>query len=154
MKSEMKFSLFLLFSIVVFSSCTKEEISILPITEMHGEYTGTAEKFIISPLNVDNPNLNTPKRNNYRIRISEAASSNTQLRITPIGSNFSSSFNANADMIFSGGLLNIPTQAQGTSNISSSDGGLYIHNSRKVRFTIRVVKGDSTFLEIFEGIKQ
>ena len=153
MKSEMKFSFVLLISIIFLTACSKEEISILPITELHGEYTGTAEKFIITPLNVNDPNLNTPKRENYKIRISEAASSNTQLRITPVGSNFSSSFNANADMIFSGGLINIPNQAQGTSNISSTDGGLYIHNSKRLRFTIRVVKGDSTFLEIFEGVK-
>jgi len=153
MQFEMKFSFIVLLIVMLFTSCSKEEISILPISEIHGEYTGTAQKFVIAPLNIDNPNLNTPSRENYKVRISPSASSNTQLRITPVSSNFSSSFNANADMIFSGGLLNVPNQVQGTSNISSTDGGLYIHNSKKVRFTIRVVKGDSTFLEIFEGIK-
>lgn len=153
MKSEMKVSLVFLLFIFTLSSCSREEISLLPISELHGEYTGTAQKFIIQPLNIDNPNSNTPKRDNFKVRVSPSASGTTQLRITPVASNFSSSFNANADMIFSGGLINVPNQVQGTSNISSTDGGLYIHNSKKLRFTIRVVKGDSTFLEIFEGVK-
>jgi len=149
----MKFSLILFLSIIFLTSCTKEEISILPISEVHGEYTGVAQKFIIQPLNISDPNSNTPKRENYRVRISQSSTNNTPLAIVPIGSDFTSSFNASADMIFSGGLINVPDQTQGVSNISSTDGGLYIHNIKKVRFTIRVVKGDSTFLEIFEGVK-
>lgn len=133
------------------ASCGKEEIEFLSVSELHGEYNGNFEKFVIQPINIQRPELNHVQRDNFQISINRGAVDNN-IRVSP--RNPGHQFNATVNMIFSGGLFDVPTQVNGTSSISSTDGGLYIHNSRRLRYTIRVEKGDSVYLEVFEGIKR
>lgn len=141
---------FAIISIVV--SCKGEEVKFLSVEELHSDFTGSLQKFVLSPINLQEPEKNNVTYENFMVNVAPG-SGNTGIVIAPRNQGLGNSFNAQAEMIFSGGFLNVPTQSRGDATISSSDGGLYVHNLRKIRYTIRVEKGDSTYLEVFEGVK-
>jgi hypothetical protein len=140
------------FCISFLSACTENSQGPPTVVSLHGEYNGTFEKFVIIPLNIQNPSLNQVTRQDFKINVSRAGSE-SEVRIQPQAGNLGNSFVANVTMTISGGLLDINQQTQGTATIVSADPAIYIHSMRRLRYTVRVTKGDSTYLEIYEGTR-
>jgi hypothetical protein len=147
------FILSILHAIFLLAACKGEEVSFLSAEELHAEYRGSLQKFVLAPINLNEPEKNNVTFQNFSVRLDPGSNPSSSVTVTPADPTRANGFNANVEMIFSGGFLNVPTQTRNGATISSSDGGLYVHNLRRLRYTIRVSKGDSTYLEVFEGIK-
>jgi hypothetical protein len=139
--------------IFLLAACKGKEVNFLSAEELHAEYRGNLQKFVLAPINLNEPEKNNVTFENFSVRLDPGSNPSSTVNITPSDLSRANAFNANVEMIFSGGFLNVPTQTRNGATISSLDGGLYVHSLRRLRYTIRVSKGDSTYLEVFEGIK-
>lgn len=149
-----KYFIFPLLSVIfLLAACKGEEVTFLSTEELHAEYRGRLQKFVLAPINLNEPEKNNVTIDNFSVRVEPGSNPSSTVNVLPSDPTKANTFNANVEMIFSGGFLNVPTQTRNGATISSSDGGLYVHNLRRLRYTIRITKGDSLYLEVFEGIK-
>ena len=102
-----KYFIFPLLGVIfLLAACKGEEVTFLSTEELHAEYRGKLQKFVLAPINLNEPEKNNVTIENFSVRVEPGSNPSSTVNVLPSDPTKANTFNANVEMIFSGGFLN------------------------------------------------